>query len=163
MTAKVTICPRCNQEAQAGERYCTRCGEALSIRGPWPTWVDSGPEIQTNEDSEDVAEIERVDTIWTRSEPDFLPLPVEPIPLQRPWLGPRLAKLSIPLGLLALIVLWIVAERMLVTNDSWPHWDIVWYVAGGLTLIGSGILASLLWMQSRERGGWSQALAWLFS
>jgi hypothetical protein len=109
-------------------------------------------------------EIERVDPSWApKSEPDFVPLPVELTPPERPWLGPRLAKLLIPLGLLVLIAFWIVAERMIVTDHSWPHWDIVWYLAGALTLVGSGVLATVIWMQSRARGGWSQAIAWLLS
>jgi hypothetical protein len=164
MNAEVTTCPRCNQETHSGERYCTRCGEALPKPGRWPTWGADTPDVEPEEDYEDVVEIERVDSLWAApGEPDFVPLPVEPLPEQRPWLGPRLAKLLVPLGLVALIVLWIVAERMIVSRDSWPHWDTVWYAAGGLTLLSSGILATLLWMQARARGGWVQALTWLFS
>ena len=164
MTTEVTTCPRCNQETLPGERYCTRCGEALPVRGTWPTWRSRAQESNPEEEREDVVEIERADPVWpSTNEPDFMPLPVEPLPDQRSWLGPRAVKLLIPLGLLALVALWVLAERMLVTNDSWPHWDIVWYLAGGLTLIGSGVLAAVLWMQSRARGGWSQAIAWLFS
>lgn len=111
-----------------------------------------------------MVEFERADTVLaSANEPDFLPLPVDPLPEHRSWLGPRAVKLLIPIGLLALVALWIVAERMLMNNDSWPHWDIVWYAAGGLTLIATGVLAAVLWMQSRAQGGLSQAIAWLFS
>ncbi len=165
MTAEVTTCPRCNHETLPGERYCTRCGEALPKGGAWPTWGSGAREIiPQHEEREDVVYIERADSAWNSgNEPEFMPLPLEPLPDKRSWFGPRAAKLLIPLGLLALVVLWILAERMLVNRDSWPHWDIVWYLSGGLTLLAVGVLATLLWMQSRARGGWTQAIAWLLS
>jgi hypothetical protein len=155
MIDHVTRCFACEAEVSAGSRVCPACGAVMRSRPHWPDWHGNPEQSGGGEVGREEGDAGPDDAA-----PAIETLALDPALVDVHPGRPGQRRLLV--GLIVAGVAWFLVGLLYELGDPARWWDIVWYVAGILTVLLAIWLLVVLAQRTRTHG-FRPALRWLVS